>query len=77
MSRNCSSALKNATRAPNRSKQESHLLASRSINTLSPFFTSAAMMAGLPSKVTREPFISTCHDLFHFPLLTLSNDRNN
>jgi len=32
--------------------------ASRSISTSSPFFTSAAMMAGLPSNVIREPFTS-------------------
>ena len=33
--------------------------ASRSLSTSSPFFTSAAMRAGCPCTVTREPVIST------------------
>jgi len=34
-------------------------LSSRSFRTASPFFTFAAMMAGLPSYVIRDPFTST------------------
>ena len=34
--------------------------------TLSPFFTSAAMMTGLPDIVTREPLTSTLHRFFSY-----------
>ena len=42
-------------------------LSSRSFRTASPFFTSAAMIAGFPANVTREPLTSTRSPIANFP----------